>query len=244
MAEYTFTVYELQQANFDFGLNDYPIFEESYRVVLNNAILEHYKFKEIAYSNPYLWRDRLRNRLSIIMRNKYNALYKAKKIEFNPIYNVEMHETYTHEINNKGTGTNTTEQNTTNKAITDGTVIDTSNGTTDNLAFSSAFPSEPILEGDLTSPLYADNANKQKGTTTGTNTTNDDTTITTTDTGTVTNNNSTNGNMKETYTKFTEGSSAGLPFSRAMQQLKDYLDDFQLDQQVIDALKDLFYSVW
>jgi hypothetical protein len=50
--------------------------------------------------------------------------------------------------------------------------------------------------------------------------------------------------MTETYTKFTEGSSAGLPFSRAMQQLKDYLDDFQLDQQVIDALKDLFYSVW
>ena len=98
MADYTFTIYELMCNNFDFGLNDYPIFDENYRQTLNNVILEFYKFREIAFINPNVWRDRLRARMDIIMRNKYNKMYIAKLKDFNPFYNVDMTETFTHNI--------------------------------------------------------------------------------------------------------------------------------------------------
>ena len=52
------------------------------------------------------------------------------------------------------------------------------------------------------------------------------------------------GNMNESYTKRTEGSSAGLPFSKAMLQFKEYVMKFNIDQMVIDELKDLFMNIW
>lgn len=228
MADYTMTVYELQQNNFDFGLNDYAIFDEEYRPILNNAILEFYKFREIGFQNPYMWRDRLRQRMDLIMRNKYNALYELKKVEFNPLYNVEMKETYTHELENKAQGKTNGKEDSTN--------TNTNNSKNNTLSLSSTFPSEEMTEDDLTKNLFVDTANKGKS----------DSEITDSGTGTITSENKTEttGTITETYTRFTEGSSAGLPFSKAMLQFKDYLDRFQLDQQVIDELKDLFMLVW
>lgn len=37
---------------YDLGLDDYPIFEESYRPKLNQAIVEHFWFREIASETP------------------------------------------------------------------------------------------------------------------------------------------------------------------------------------------------
>lgn len=53
---YTISVYTLMENGFDFGLNDYPIFDENYRSILNSAILEHYMTREISYFNPAVWR--------------------------------------------------------------------------------------------------------------------------------------------------------------------------------------------
>ena len=39
MAHYTITIKTLQDNNFDFGLKNYPIFDETYRSTLNNNIL-------------------------------------------------------------------------------------------------------------------------------------------------------------------------------------------------------------
>ena len=43
MAHYTITIKTLKQNNFNFGLQDYPIFNETYRETLNNNILNYYK---------------------------------------------------------------------------------------------------------------------------------------------------------------------------------------------------------
>lgn len=208
MSSYTVTVYNLMQNDFDFGLNDYEIFDENYRPILNNCILDYYKFREIGFQNPYQWRDRLRQRLDMIMRNKYNDLYKAKAIEFNPLYNIEIHETYTRKLDTK---TNTNAE---------------SEATQDGLQFSSRFPTEQMTEDKLTENIYADNASKSKG-------------------GSSTKDKAEGtDNTTEVYEHTTEGSSAGLPFSRAMIQLKQFYDKYELDQQVIKELNDLFINIW
>ena len=91
---YTISVYTLIENGFDFGLKDYPIFDENYRPILNKAILDSYMMHEIGWINPAVFKHFLNTRMDLIMRNKYNELYKAKSIEFNPLYNVEMHEKF------------------------------------------------------------------------------------------------------------------------------------------------------
>ena len=51
MAKYTITIKSLLDNNFDFGLQNYPIFNESYRNILNNNILNHYYENEIGFEN-------------------------------------------------------------------------------------------------------------------------------------------------------------------------------------------------
>ena len=228
MADYTFTIYELMCNNFDFGLNDYPIFEETYRQTLNNAILEFYKFREIAFINPNVWRDRLRVRMDIIMRNKYNKMYIAKLKDFNPFYNVDMTETFTHNIETTGNSNMNTSQDTvsTSKQNSSDEVLNTT----------SSFPSEEMIEGDLTSSLYVDNASTSK------NTSNVNVNDSTNTDSSMTNNNS--NETLETYEKKTIGSSAGLPFSKALLQYFEMLKKTNIDQMIVDELSDLFITVY
>ena len=256
MSKYTTTVYNLIQNNFDFGLNDYPIFNEEYRVILNEAILEHYKFKEIAYQNPHLWRDRLRARMAMIMRNKYNQLYKQKELEFNPLYNIDITETFTrtlegtekNENKNTNESNDVTELNGTNTIKSEGE--DTSKEETNGHTVQSQFPSEEMMENDLSNNLFVDLANKSTANST-TNTTNksnnEETNVTNSRTksdSVLLNNGKSDRLENESYSKTTKGSSAGLPFSRAMLQFKEFVEAFALDQEVIDELQDLFITIW
>lgn len=256
MSKYTITVDELIDINFDFGLDKYPIFDEDYRPVLNNAILEHYRFREIGWQNPIQWRNRLQNRMNIIMRNKYNALYKAKSIDFNPLYNVDMTETYTHKIDNTVNAVNKLDELNENVSNSD-TVVNTSSNATSNdssensgLNLTSNFPSEQMTEDDYTDNVYVDGATKANSSATNESESDVSSNTKQVDVSTgnnkrnVVSNDEQNHSTIETYERKTVGSSAGLPFSRAMQQLKDFYDDYLLDQQVIDELKDLFISIW
>jgi len=280
ISTYTISVYELQEYNFDFGLTEYPIWDEAYRPILNKAILDFYMFREIGYTNPAVWRQRLMNRMSIIMRNKYNELYKNKAIPFNPLYTMELYEEFTHKIANDGTtnnngvinyntdGTNITTSNETNNTdSTNGQTnrIDTTDNSTtnaNNLGLTSQFPSEEMTEDDLTSNLFVDNATKTKGDTTVVGVSGVDTVVTgNNQSDTVINGNNTivntgidktintnagtnNNTMDESYNKKTYGSASDLSFAHAMTQFKDYVDMFDLDNQVIAELNDLFMNVW
>ena len=48
----------------------------------------------------------------------------------------------------------------------------------------------------------------------------------------------------ETYERKNVGSSAGLPFSRALIQYKEFIDKFDLYNKIIRDLADLFITVW
>ena len=49
MAKYTIEISKLIKNNFDFGLLNYPIFDEAYREVLNKNILNYYYNKAILF---------------------------------------------------------------------------------------------------------------------------------------------------------------------------------------------------
>lgn len=67
----------------------YPIYDESYRNVLNTKILKHYYFREIGLETVGLFRSFLDRKLNEIMPY-YNQLYKSTLLEFNPFYDVEL----------------------------------------------------------------------------------------------------------------------------------------------------------
>lgn len=216
MSNVTVTVYDLERNNFDFGLTDYEIFDENYRPILNRVILDYYRWYEIGYDNPMKWKERINTKLNRIMREKYNALYIAKKTEFNPLFNIDITETFDHVIEQ------TTENN------SNSTTTNNYESTNNTLALNSNLPSDELTENDITSNLFVDNAQKGKNNTvdisTDTNETNDNGTNT----------------QKESYTRKQLGSSAGLPFSKALIQLKQFYDKYDLDRQVCEELKEFF----
>lgn len=105
MAKYTITIKTLIDNNFDFQLNEYPIFDENYRETLNKNILYHYYENEIGFETAPLFRFYLKQKLNEIMPY-YNELYKAQKTVLNNLLNnVNITETF-----NRDTSSNTTSQ--------------------------------------------------------------------------------------------------------------------------------------
>lgn len=94
MSKYTVDMRWLQETNWDFGLKDYPIFDEDYRNVLNKKILQHYYFGwEIGYETPQLFTYYLNQKMREIMPY-YNQLYKSELIEIEPLTRLDWGETY------------------------------------------------------------------------------------------------------------------------------------------------------
>ena len=113
MAKYTTTIRNLMDNNFDFGLKDYPIFDNEYRELLNNKILMHYYMDEIGFETAGLFKVYLNNKMNEIMPY-YNELYKKQKdllLNFDKTTNLT--ETFTRDnTTNTNTKSNSTSSNT------------------------------------------------------------------------------------------------------------------------------------
>lgn len=154
MSKYTTQIRWLVESGWDFGLKEYPIFDEAYRTPLNNKIIEHYYFREIGFETAALF-NRFLNRTMNEIMPYYNQLYESELIEFNPLYTIDYNETYT----KKTTGSS--------KGITTG------EGTEDAMSVHSATPQGMLSVGDIKTNTWADDANIDNGkTTSNINTTN------------------------------------------------------------------------
>lgn len=78
MSKYTITIKNLMKNGFDFGLQSYHIFDETYRTTLNNNILYYYYEDEIGLETPELFKIYLNRTMERIMPY-YNNLYQAQK---------------------------------------------------------------------------------------------------------------------------------------------------------------------
>lgn len=67
----------------------YPIFDESYRSVIETKILKHFYTREIAAETAGLWKLWVDRRMNEIMPY-YNQMYRSALLEFNPLYDVDL----------------------------------------------------------------------------------------------------------------------------------------------------------
>lgn len=90
-------VKETQHLLFNQTPYQYPIFDESYREVLNTKIVEHFIFEEISTIPYQRWQFMFNRKLNEIMPY-YNKLYLSDTLEFNPLYDTDYTETLDRDV--------------------------------------------------------------------------------------------------------------------------------------------------
>lgn len=216
---------------FDF---DFPIFDESYRSVLERKILKHFYTREICEETVGLWKLRLNTRLNEIMPY-YNKLYKSELLDFNPLYTDNLKRERITKLNSKRETGNNGKVDTTNNSNSQGSGSGTTNNNSSDL-YSDA--PQGSLSG-VESGTYLTNARKINDTTKSSSNTS--------------NNSSANGkvvssengsddfNSTEDYLESVSGY-AGV---NASDLLKKYREIFlNIDMMIIDNLEDLFFQLW
>lgn len=113
------------EASKDQIFEEYEIFDEAYRSVLNTKILRHYYTREICAETVGLWKLWLNNTMHEIMPY-YNQLYRSATLEFNPFYDVD------YSVSHVGTGSSVN-KNKVEEATTHEDNRNTSRNTSENI---------------------------------------------------------------------------------------------------------------
>lgn len=229
----------------------WPIFDESYRNVLETKILKHYYTREIGLETYGLWKLKLDTKLNEIMPY-YNQLYKSALLEFNPLYDVDITRNHT----GKKTGTEALKGNVNingqvlvdnhgNVNTTDDTTV-ANTTTSENIDKFSATPQGAIdnlrNEKYLTNARMVNDTNTSNGTTTGkTDTSTDSTTDTTTNTTTTTNNSTTIRNTED-YLETVKGKQGTQSYASLIMEFRETF--LNIDMMVIEDLGELFMNIW
>lgn len=227
MSKYTIEIRHLRNTNFPFNnyLGSYPIWNEEYREILNNKILDHYHFREIALETPDRWGFRLRTKLNEIMPY-YNELYLSTTIKFNPLYNVDIKESTTSErLNVENSSVDSSSNNTTNTSIhNDETHVET----VGNELGGGAVTSTQLAGGDYASNVSVTNS--------------DSTTDTSTSHGTNTGSSKVKGDRKED--SLLEKVIQGYHGNNPNQAIKEYRQNIiNIDMMIIEELNSLFMGL-
>jgi len=120
MSTYTIQIRNLVENGYTIFDFDYPIFDESYRKVLEQKIIDRYYFREIGLETPAQFKHFLKMRLNEIMPY-YNQLYESESLVFDPMTNVDVTETQTRETqmesSSSTSGTGSSESESTSKNV-------------------------------------------------------------------------------------------------------------------------------
>ena len=249
---------------FDFS---FPIFDESYRSVLETNILKHFYTREIGLETVGLWKLKLNTKLNEIMPY-FNQLYTSQLYAFNPFYDVDL--TRKHKIDgNEKRDTDTTS----NTEVEINNTINNSGSRTDELtndnsrvstntetqfdAFAERYSDTPQgaltdLRADkyLTNATLRDDNKKNDGNENVTDKGNSSDVVNTTDNAESKGSNSSTSNENvsstltntEDYLETVQGKNGGASYSKL---LMEYRETFlNIDMMVIDSLEELFMQLW
>lgn len=209
---------------FDF---DYPIFDESYRPVLESKILRHYYMREIGLETVSMWKLFLEQKMTEIMPY-YNQLYESELLEFNPLYDTDIHTVSDRKEDN--TRTEDATSNVTQDTQTDSTV-DASN---DSLTAVSNTP-QGQLE-DLKTLKYLTEA---------TNTTDNGKTTSNANANANTDSKS-NTNVKvnnlNNYIENVIGKRGGESYSKMLMEFRETF--LNIDMMILNDLSELFMNIY
>lgn len=249
---------------FDF---DFPIFDESYRSVIETKILKHFYTREIGLETVGLWKLKLNAKMNEIMPY-YNQLYKSALLEFNPLYDVDV--TRKHEGANTGdknsvetngetSGMNevyedneNTEKN--SKGNNNESVTSTNVNITNHLDKYSDTPQGSV--SNLTNGTYLTNAREitDNDSTNANSKSNNDSTLNENEVrknnreSKKTVNRNLTGEKKETlknteeYLETVKGKQGTESYSKLLQEYRETF--INIDMLVIEELTDLFMNIW
>ena len=103
MAQYTLTIKQLKENNVPLFNFNYPIFNEEYRPILEDKITRHFYFREIGFETVGRFLFELETKLNEIMPF-YNKMYESTLLEFDPLLNYQVKETYEKKVSGNTQG--------------------------------------------------------------------------------------------------------------------------------------------
>lgn len=233
MSRYTIELRYLIEGNYDLGLKDYPIFDESYREQLNNKIIQHYYFREIGFETEALFKNRLNQKMNEIMPY-YNQMYESSKLKIDPLSTIDLEEVFSRKSKTTGEGTSSTSgtgNNTNNFNSTDTTDYGKISKFSD-IAQAQTTPNEILNDRYLTSATVDDG--QDKNTNTGTNTSQTESTTSGTSTD--------KRNLDEDTTLTRKGNNGTASESELLNMYRETF--LNIDMMVIDELSELFLGIW
>lgn len=233
MSRYTIELRYLIEGNYDLGLKDYPIFDESYREQLNNKIIQHYYFREIGFETEALFKNRLNQKMNEIMPY-YNQMYESSKLKIDPLSTIDLEEVFSRKSKTTGEGTSSTSgtgNNTNNFNSTDTTDYGKISKFSD-IAQAQTTPNEILNDKYLTSATVDDG--QDKNTNTGTNTSQTESTTSGTSTD--------KRNLDEDTTLTRKGNNGMASESELLNMYRETF--LNIDMMVIEDLSELFLGIW
>lgn len=233
MSRYTIELRYLIEGNYDLGLKDYPIFDESYREQLNNKIIQHYYFREIGFETEALFKNRLNQKMNEIMPY-YNQMYESSKLKIDPLSTIDLEEVFSRKSKTTGEGTSSTSgtgNNTNNFNSTDTTDYGKISKFSD-IAQAQTTPNEILNDKYLTSATVDDG--QDKNTNTGTNTSQTESTTSGTSTD--------ERNLDEDTTLTRKGNNGTASESELLNMYRETF--LNIDMMIIDGLDELFLGIW
>ena len=233
MSRYTIELRYLIEGNYDLGLKDYPIFDESYREQLNNKIIQHYYFREIGFETEALFKNRLNQKMNEIMPY-YNQMYESSKLKIDPLSTIDLEEVFSRKSKTTGEGTSSTSgtgNNTNNFNSTDTTDYGKISKFSD-IAQAQTTPNEILNDKYLTSATVDDGQDKNTNTGTNTSQTESITSGTSTD----------KRNLDEDTTLTRKGNNGTASESELLNMYRETF--LNIDMMIIDDLDELFLGIW
>jgi hypothetical protein len=233
MSRYTIELRYLIEGNYDLGLKDYPIFDDSYREQLNNKIIQHYYFREIGFETEALFKNRLNQKMNEIMPY-YNQMYESSKLKIDPLSTIDLEEVFSRKSKTTGEGTSSTSgtgNNTNNFNSTDTTDYGKLSKFSD-IAQAQTTPNEILNDKYLTSATVDDG--QDKNTNTGTNTSQTESTTSGTSTD--------KRNLDEDTTLTRKGNNGTASESELLNMYRETF--LNIDMMIIDDLDELFLGIW
>ena len=244
-AQYSICLIDLNDdPNINDVLNNYDIYDEDYRKILNNKILNHYAYQEIGFETPYLFAHHLKIKLDEIMP-KYNMLYKSELLKIDPLSNFSYKENYTRQINGTAISSSQSSANSKNQNTSIGESKNNINKdiTNENKKVFQNTPQGELSHETINNYSYATthdmegNTENQESVETSTNT---ETTNAEKNTNTNINDN-TKTSSNEDYIKNIFGNQN----ITSTKLLKEFVDNFiSIDKLIINELSDLFMGIY
>ena len=223
-ATFTVTLGCLVENGFDLGMDDYPIFDDEYRNVLNAKIIRHYYFREIGQETPALFRYFLNMRLNEIMPY-YNDLYRSAQFDVNPLLNVNM------TTRNDGSASRDDKRNVTHDETGASESSATSNASSESRVLNSTTPQMALSGHEDYATAITDTESK----------TSNDSTANDSSSRTLNEDDVFKSSSTEQYVREVVGLT-GITSSQAIMQYREQL--LNIDMMIINELAPLFFGLY